>query len=83
MALESDGSTENGNEETDVKETLGNRAIPGYIKHLLAQGFSGFKSKHQSFRDFYHKPLTVCSPRASGLFTVARRYRSKQRNGSL
>lgn len=39
MALESDGSTENGNEETDVKETLGNRAIPGYIKHLPAQGF--------------------------------------------
>lgn len=83
MALESDGSTENGNEETDVRETLGNRAIPGYIKHLLAQGFIGFKSKHPSFRDFYHKHLTVCSPRASGLFTVARRYRSKQRNASL
>lgn len=83
MAPESNGSTENGSEETDVREALGNRAIPGYVKHLLAQGFSGFKSKHPSFRDFYHKHLAVCSPRASSLFTVARRYRSKQQNASL
>lgn len=63
MALTSDGSAENGNEGTDVKEKLGNRTMPGYIKHLLAQVFSAFKSKPQSGRDFY--PVHHCLQPAS------------------
>lgn len=69
MVLKPDGSTENGNEGTDVKETLGNRAIPGYIKHLLAQSSMVSSPNTRVSKTFtkstlpcaVHEPLD-CSP---------------------
>lgn len=83
MVLTSKGVTENENTGTGVKEKLSHRTIPGYIKHLLAQVFSVFKCKPQSFRDLYQGNLNVGSLQASGLLAAARRYCFKQQYGSL
>lgn len=72
MALKSDSSTEKENAGTDVEGKLGSRAIPGYIKHLLAQVVNVFQCEHQSFRAFY-QDLTVHSPQASGSLAIGSR----------